>query len=123
MSKDFKLEGSKAFYHWWHQRLSSIVIIILLLAFVIRILLRIDINNFENNIKLLSYPINQAIVSSLIAVVFYHGTIGIYSVLDDYIQNKILKKTLIYIINIYSVVTVVSSVTLLINKNYTNYTL
>ncbi|MAJ24329.1 MAG: succinate dehydrogenase, hydrophobic membrane anchor protein [Rickettsiales bacterium] len=110
-----KNKTSSGLSHWWYQKITAVILMPLTIWFLI------SLPNFIN----LSYLekvswINKAPNYYLMAVFFiissYHFKLGLTVVIEDYIHNNRIKKSLITIVSIISLLIILSSIILCIIK-------
>ena len=83
--------------HWKHQRITAIALIPLMLWFVFTIAL-MGKSNYEHSINLVSNYINASLFLLLIIFAFWHASLGIQVVIEDYISSKNTQKLLKFVI-------------------------
>lgn len=73
--------------HWWAQRVSAVALLPLSLYFVLSVimLLGADVSQMQ---AYMSEPWNCALFLALIAMLFYHLSLGMRVVIEDYIPNE-----------------------------------
>ena len=76
--------------HWWAQRLSALALIPLVLWFSASVvgLAGADIDSFR---AWAGAPVNAGLLILLISFTFYHATLGVQVVIEDYVHTKGLK--------------------------------
>ena len=80
--------------HWKVQRISAMINIPLVIWFVISILSLKDYS-FNENINWLKQPINCILIVLMLMSVFYHSSLGLQVVIEDYISDIKIRKFLI----------------------------
>ena len=80
--------------HWKVQRISAIINIPLIIWFVISIISLRDYSFYEN-INWLKQPINCILIVLMLVSVFYHSSLGLQVVIEDYISDIKIRKFLI----------------------------
>lgn len=96
-------------HHWWHQRFTSVLMIplaIWLLFFICSIYGK----SFEEFLSALSMPCNLTLVVLFLSAAFYHGTIGMKVIIEDYVSNIKIRFLLIMLLQIFSIVTLLSAI-------------
>ena len=80
--------------HWKVQRISAIINIPLIIWFIISIISLRDYS-FNENINWLKQPINCILITLMLTSVFYHSSLGLQVVIEDYIHDIKIRKFLI----------------------------
>ena len=77
-------------HHWWMQRMTALAMIPLVIWFVISVigLVGSDLETFQG---WLSSPFNAIAMVLLVIATFWHATLGIQVVIEDYIASKTVK--------------------------------
>ena len=73
--------------HWWHQRLTAIAMVGLV-AWMCALVVMLAGADFDSAMRLLSYPINAAILILFVGVGFWHSALGLQVVLEDYVAHE-----------------------------------
>ena len=81
--------------HWKVQRVSAMINIPLIIWFVISIISLRDYS-FNENINWLKQPINCILITLMLTSVFYHSSLGLQVVIEDYISDIKIRKLLIF---------------------------
>jgi len=81
--------GSK---HWWAQTLTSIALVPLTLWFIWSVIHLTDASQADVA-EWLSSPVRLALLLALIAATFHHLQLGLQVVIEDYVQQDVLKLT------------------------------
>ena len=81
--------------HWKVQRVSAMINIPLIIWFVISIISLRDYS-FNENINWLKQPINCILISLMLTSIFYHSSLGLQVVIEDYISETKIRKFLIF---------------------------
>ena len=104
-------EGS---HHWWHQRLTAIANLILIPWFMVSMAL--IANGYYVSVEdWLKTPFNTIAIILLLSNVFYHGTLGIKVVIEDYIHCKCGKTALIIGLNFAAIFAAAASIFAVLN--------
>jgi len=77
-------------HHWIAQRLTAIALVPLLLWFVYA-LICIAGADYADAVAWVSSPLNTAMLVLLVIAMFYHGTLGIQVIIEDYVHQKCTK--------------------------------
>jgi succinate dehydrogenase / fumarate reductase membrane anchor subunit len=80
--------------HWWHQRLTAIAMVGLV-AWMCALVVMLAGADFDSAMRLLSYPINAAILILFVGVGFWHSALGLQVVLEDYVAHEGVRLTMI----------------------------
>ena len=83
-------------HHWWVQRVTSVALVPLVLWFVIS-LLAVSQADYETFRHWLSNPYRAGAMVALLAVMFYHASLGMQVIYEDYVQPEWLKYTLLLV--------------------------
>ena len=79
-------------HHWWLQRVTSVALVPLMLWFVIS-LLSVSRADYEGFQHWLSNPINAGLMIALVLAAFYHASLGMQVIYEDYVQPEWAKYT------------------------------
>ena len=80
--------------HWWHQRLTAIAMVGLV-AWMCALVVMLAGADFESAMRLLSHPLNAAILILFVGVGFWHSALGLQVVLEDYVAHEGIRLTMI----------------------------
>ena len=80
--------------HWWHQRLTAIAMVGLV-AWMCVLVVMLAGADFESAMRLLSHPLNAAILILFVGVGFWHSALGLQVVLEDYVAHEGIRLTMI----------------------------
>ena len=80
--------------HWWHQRLTAIAMIGLA-AWMCVIIVMLVGADYSGAMTLLSHPVNAALIMLFIGVGFWHSSLGLQVVLEDYVALEGVRLALI----------------------------
>lgn len=85
-------------HHWWMQRVTAAMLVPLTLWFVISLLsvTRADYGTFQ---YWLSHPFNAGMMVAMLATMFYHASLGMQVVYEDYVRPECRKIGAILITN------------------------
>lgn len=88
--------------HWWAQRLTAIALVPLVLWFVIAIiaLTGADRAVFVDWIR---HPVPAVLLILLLMATFYHGALGLQVVIEDYVENEVLRFGLSIVMKLVSI--------------------
>lgn len=105
--------GYSATRHWWHQRLTS-VIMVPLVMWLIYFLHSISGYNIADALIILRKSYNIIPMMILVVISFYHASLGMEVVIEDYIKNLTLRYFLIISLEIFTAITVLSALVALL---------
>ena len=80
--------------HWWHQRLTAIAMVGLV-VWMCALVVMLAGADFDSAMRLLSHPINAAILILFVGVGFWHSALGLQVVLEDYVAHEGVRLTMI----------------------------
>ena len=80
--------------HWWHQRLTAIAMVGLV-AWMCALVVMLAGADVESAMRLLSHPLNAAILILFVGVGFWHSALGLQVVLEDYVAHEGIRLTMI----------------------------
>jgi len=74
-------------HHWWLQRVTAVILIPLILWFMISLLSisRADYVTFQ---QWLSNPIRAGLMVTLLVAMFYHASLGMQVIYEDYVRPE-----------------------------------
>lgn len=84
-------------HHWWAQRLTALALIPLSLWFVASVVCLAGAD-YAVVSQWLSQPFTIGALSLTILAVFYHAVLGLQVVIEDYIHTKLVKMTLLILL-------------------------
>ena len=86
-------------HHWWMQRVTSVIMVPLMLWFVISLLTvsRVDYPTLQ---YWMSRPWNAGLLLALLTTMFYHASLGMQVVYEDYVRPECRKVMAILITNL-----------------------
>ncbi len=74
-------------HHWWMQRVTSIALVPLVLWFIIS-LLAVSQADYDTFRHWLSNPYRAGAMVALLATVFYHASLGMQVIYEDYVRPE-----------------------------------
>ncbi|MGD8709437.1 MAG: succinate dehydrogenase, hydrophobic membrane anchor protein [Ectothiorhodospiraceae bacterium] len=80
--------------HWWAQRLTAVALIPLLIWFTVGVAAHSGAD-YQQAVAWIGSPVNAVLLILTVVVLFYHGTLGVQVVLEDYVDNDALRLVLI----------------------------
>lgn len=73
--------------HWWMERMTSVALLPLSLYFVASVLLLLGADH-ARMAAYMAEPWNSALFLALIAIMFYHLSMGMQVIIEDYVPNE-----------------------------------
>jgi len=73
--------------HWWAQRVTAIGMVPLMLWLVVGLAANAG-GTHADAVAWLGHPVNAVIMVVLFGVLFYHASLGLQVVLEDYVSHK-----------------------------------
>lgn len=95
--------------HWWMQRLTSVALVPLTAWLVVALAL-LGRADYAALLEWVAQPVVAVLLIVLIPILFYHSSLGIRVVVEDYVDTKWLELTIITIVNFISILLAVASV-------------
>jgi succinate dehydrogenase / fumarate reductase, membrane anchor subunit len=80
--------------HWWMQRVTALLLIPLVIWFVAALLAHMG-PDYAGVIAWLHQPLTYGLMVVLLGAVFWHATLGLQVVIEDYVQGEAAKLALI----------------------------
>lgn len=74
-------------HHWWLQRVTAVILIPLVLWFIIS-LLAISHSDYATFQQWLSNPIRAGLMVTLLVATFYHASLGMQVIYEDYVRPE-----------------------------------
>lgn len=95
--------------HWWLQRLyaAAMIPLVLWLVFSLALLGRFD---YAHVVAWIAQPFVSLILICLVITMFYHSSLGLYVVAEDYLHTKWMRLTVITAINIGNILLAIFSI-------------
>jgi succinate dehydrogenase / fumarate reductase, membrane anchor subunit len=90
------------FHHWWVERLEAVALVPLTVWFILSVLHLIG-GSHQAVIDWLSSPVSMALMLLMIVTTFHHFSLGVQSVLDDYVHRPTVKLWSLFAIKAASV--------------------
>ena len=105
--------------HWWHQRLTAIALAPLSILFVwlVLYLLHADYDVVRATI---AKPYVAVLLMCFMVSLFYHGQLGLQTIIEDYIHHRALELTLLSVVKFSALLFSVASVLALARIALTN---
>lgn len=95
--------------HWWMQRLSAVAMVPLMLWLVIGLATHTG-GGYEGTVGWLGNPVNAVVLIVAFAVLFYHASLGLQVVLEDYVSHKGVRLALVTGVRFLAVLLAVSAI-------------
>ena len=99
-------------HHWWVQRVTSIMLVPLVLWFVVS-LLSVSHADYETFRHWLGNPIRAGLMVALLATTFYHASLGMQVIYEDYVRPEgakfvalLVTQVLLFLLGAVSIVAV-----------------
>ena len=100
-------------HHWLMQRVTAVVIA-LCVIWIVLFAHSISGKSPADIVLTLQKPQNAIILMILIVTSFYHAALGMQVVIEDYVPNLCMRYLLIFIIKLFSYITIVASLAAII---------
>jgi succinate dehydrogenase / fumarate reductase, membrane anchor subunit len=85
--------------HWWMQRVSAVALVPL--SFWAIIFLDLSLNApYQQTVEWLASPINTVCIVAWVLAVFYHASLGLQVVIEDYIAAEGIKIVAVWAVNL-----------------------
>lgn len=86
--------------HWWIQRVTAIALVPLILWFVIAVigLVGTDLETMQNWV---GRPLPAILLVLLLIATFYHMSLGLQVVVEDYVHAELAKLALVIVIRLF----------------------
>jgi succinate dehydrogenase / fumarate reductase membrane anchor subunit len=78
------------YHHWWVERVEAVALVPLTVWFIISLLHLVGASH-QAVIDWLSSPVSMVLMLILIVATFHHFSLGVQSVLDDYVHQPAIK--------------------------------
>jgi succinate dehydrogenase / fumarate reductase membrane anchor subunit len=91
--------------HWLHQRFSA-VFLLLFTYWIFAFSMDIMNANIVGVIDVVKRPLNLIMLLIFVVTSFYHGSLGLQVVIEDYIHHRFLRLCALLFVQIFSVMTV-----------------
>lgn len=85
-------------HHWWAQRLTAIALVPLTVWFIYS-LVEMTAMEYATVVAWMQSPIASTLLILFIFALFYHAQLGMQVVIEDYIENEVLKVSSIILLN------------------------
>ena len=102
-------------HHWWLQRLTSIIMTIAL-PWVIYIMHKLSmLEELSAVIEAMRSPSYITPIMIFFITAFYHGSLGMQVIIEDYISNICIRNTIVVTIQVFSLITIISGMIALLS--------
>jgi succinate dehydrogenase / fumarate reductase membrane anchor subunit len=78
------------FHHWWVERVEAVALVPLTVWFIFSLLHLVGASH-QAMIDWLSSPVSMVLMLLLVVATFHHFSLGVQSVLDDYVHQPTIK--------------------------------
>jgi succinate dehydrogenase membrane anchor subunit len=78
------------YHHWWIERVEAVALVPLTIWFIYSLLHLVGASH-QAVIDWLSSPLSMVLMLALIVATFHHFSLGVQSVLDDYVHQPAIK--------------------------------
>ncbi len=95
--------------HWWLQRLTAIALVPLVVFLVVALAL-LGKADYQTMVAWVSSPLVSILLIALAIALFYHSSLGIQVVLEDYISTKWLRLCAIMLVNFMNILLAIVSI-------------
>jgi succinate dehydrogenase / fumarate reductase, membrane anchor subunit len=95
--------------HWWAQRLTALALLPLLIWLVLALAL-LDGYGYMTLIGWVAQPVTAILLLVTVPALFWHSSLGLQVVIEDYIGSKGLRMTLIIAVNFANILGCIISI-------------
>jgi succinate dehydrogenase / fumarate reductase membrane anchor subunit len=96
-------------HHWTLQRFSAIALIPLALWFAFS-LASLDGFSYESFLDWMEHPWVPALTTLFFAIAYYHASLGIQVVIEDYVSNEMTRGALLIVVKLFLLLMAVSTI-------------
>lgn len=93
--------------HWWHQRFTA-VLLVLFTWWLFCFSWELSGSELSGVVEVIKKPYNVVMLSLFTLIGFYHSVLGMQVVIEDYVHCRAVRLALLLIVQIFSIVTVIS---------------
>lgn len=95
--------------HWLMQRFSAVFLLVTTIWFLY---FSYSLSSLEpiEMVQIIQIPYNITMIALLVLVAFYHSTLGMQIIIEDYIKSRLTRIILILSLKIFSIITACSFV-------------
>lgn len=95
--------------HWWMQRLSAVAMVPLMLWLVVGLATHTG-GGYEGAVAWLGNPINTVVLVIAFGMLFYHASLGLQVVLEDYVSHTGTRLALVTTVRFLAALLAVSAI-------------
>jgi succinate dehydrogenase / fumarate reductase, membrane anchor subunit len=95
--------------HWWVQRLTAIALAPLSIFFVWLVLFLLN-SDYTEVRAMVGHPLIGVLLMSFMVSLFYHGALGLQTIIEDYIHHRGLELSLLILVKFASLLFCIASV-------------
>ena len=95
--------------HWWAQRLTALALVPLVIWFVVSVIAMTGAD-YPAFAAWIASPVVAGLLILMIAAVFYHATLGLQVVIEDYMHSEMPKLALLLIVKALAIVLALSGI-------------
>ena len=89
-------------HHWWNQRMTAVAMVPLVIWMVSLCILMTGAS-YQDALAIASHPANATVLILFVAVGFWHATLGLQVILEDYVAAEGLRLVLIVVIRMFAI--------------------
>ncbi|MEM6902254.1 MAG: succinate dehydrogenase, hydrophobic membrane anchor protein [Pseudomonadota bacterium] len=86
-------------HHFWMQRVSAIALLPLVPWFI-ALVISFNGTDYAYMVETFSNPVNAILMLLLVSAVFFHASLGLQVVIEDYVSHELRRKLLIIAVNL-----------------------
>lgn len=105
--------GHSGLHHWIHQRFTS-VFMLFFVGWMVQIIASINTVDLSQAIEIIKKPYNIAAIALFILTIFYHASLGMQVIIEDYSRCRAMRIFLVTLVKIISIITSASMVVALL---------
>lgn len=88
--------------HWWMQRITSVALVPLMVWLVVALAL-LGRTDYASMSAWVAHPVVTVLLIVLIPTLFYHSSLGVRVVVEDYVHTKWLEISIITVVNFINI--------------------
>ncbi len=93
--------------HWWRQRFTAILMV-LMTGWLFYFCWSLSGQELAGMLEVIRKPINIIILTLFTMCGFYHGSLGMQVIIEDYVHTRCMRVMLVLFIQIISIITAIS---------------
>lgn len=101
-------------HHWIHQRFTSILMLVFV-SWIIQLIATVSSEPLSTAIETIKKPYNILAIAVFISTLFYHASLGMQVIIEDYCHCRMVRIVLLLSVKIVSMLTVASMLVALIH--------